>query len=143
MKEFGGKRYNKGKAPMELLVPEAMEAEANVWGIGAEKYGTFNWQKGMTYSTVLGCAMRHLTAILRGEDFDQESGLPHAAHVKTNMSMLIYYMQHMPECDDRVDTRKRETAEQQGIREYFEDMAVYSDVNDAEMDRAMKELSEK
>lgn len=133
--KFGGKRSNEGKAPVHLLVPEAMEAEARVWGMGAEKYGEYNWQKGMEYTTVLGCAMRHLMAIMRGEDIDPESGLPHAAHVKTNMSMLIFYMQHKPECDDRLhETRESNVKHLAGG-------IAYSDINDAEMDKVMAEMS--
>lgn len=97
----GGKRFNSGKARVELLVPEAMEAEAKVWAMGAEKYGEYNWQKGMKWTIVIGCLLRHIFAIMRGEDIDKESGQLHAAHIKCNASMLIYYHTHFKEGDDR------------------------------------------
>ena len=97
----GGKRFNSNKPRVELLVPEAMIEEAKVWAMGAEKYGDFNWQRGMKYSTVIACLMRHIFAILKGEDFDKESGLLHAAHIKTNASMLIYYHYYYKQGDDR------------------------------------------
>jgi hypothetical protein len=97
----GGKRFNDDKVDLSLLVPEAIEAECRVWKIGEKKYGRFNWQRGMQYSTVLGCLLRHTFAIMKGEDIDPESGELHAAHIKCNASMLIYYHSHYKEGDDR------------------------------------------
>ena len=102
----GGKRFNTDKPRLELLVPEAMEAEARVWAMGAKKYGEFNWQKGMSWLIPIAWIMRHTLAILRGEDFDKESGELHAAHIKCNASMLIYYFEHFKEGDNR-DPSKR------------------------------------
>lgn len=97
----GGKRQNSGKPRMELLVPEALEAEANVWAFGAKKYGDYNWQRGMVWTIPLACILRHTFAILKGEDTDEESGLLHAAHIKANATMLIYYFYHYKKGDDR------------------------------------------
>ena len=99
--EGGGKRFNEGKIRLELLVPEAMEAEARVWAMGAKKYGEYNWQKGMPWLTVIGCLLRHILAILKGEDIDKESGELHAAHIKCNASMLIYYYYNYKQGDNR------------------------------------------
>lgn len=102
----GGKRFNLDKPRLELLVPEAMEAEARVWAMGAEKYGEYNWQKGMKWTIILACILRHTFAIMRGEDFDKESGELHAAHIKCNASMLIYYFHHFKEGDDREPSKR-------------------------------------
>ena len=101
-----GKRYNNGKARLDLLVPEALEAEARVWELGEEKYGRWNWQKGMKWSTVIGCLLRHTFAIMRGEDVDKESGQLHAAHIKCNATMLIYYYENFKAGDDRSNKPK-------------------------------------
>ena len=105
----GGKRFNSDKPRVELLVAEAMEAEARVWAMGAKKYGDWNWQRGMKWTTVLGCLLRHTFAIMRGEDFDEESGELHAAHIKCNATMLIYYYTHYKEGDDRFPSNQEET----------------------------------
>jgi len=98
----GGKRFNENKPRVELLVPEAMKAEARVWAFGAKKYGDWNWQRGMPWTKVIGCLLRHTFAIMCGEDIDKESGELHAAHIKCNASMLIYYYYHYKKGDDRV-----------------------------------------
>lgn len=87
----GGKRYNKGKASVELLVPEAMEETAKVWGYGAAKYTPNNWRNGLAITSILGCILRHTFAIMRGEDVDPETGFMHAGHIICNCQMLIYF----------------------------------------------------
>ena len=90
-------RFNKGKTEFSRLYIPALEAEARVFMKGAEKYpdspdGTPNWHKLWgedTKNVVCNSALRHLFAIMQGEDEDKETGLPHAAHVRANMSMLI------------------------------------------------------
>jgi hypothetical protein len=103
-----GKRFNVGKPRLDLLVPEALEAEARVWELGETKYGRWNWQKGMKWSTVIGCMLRHTFAIMRGEDVDKESGELHAAHIKCNATMLIYYYENFKAGDDRANRSKTE-----------------------------------
>jgi len=103
-----GLRYNKEKPRVELLIPDALEAEARVWAQGAKKYGEYNWQKGMKWSIPIGCMLRHIFAIMRGQDIDPESGELHAAHIKTNASMLIYYFYHYKQGDDRDKKPKEE-----------------------------------
>ena len=89
------KRFNSGKVDMTLLPTAAMRAEARVWMKGEEKYGRDNWTKLWGEDTInlcMACALRHSTAIMDGELIDEESGQPHAAHIKCNMSMIIHYM---------------------------------------------------
>ena len=101
------KRFNQGKPRLELLVPEAIEEEAKVWTFGAEKYGEFNWQKGMSLLTIIASLLRHSFAILRGEDIDKESGFLHAAHIKCNASMLIWNYYHYKKGDNRVKVQDK------------------------------------
>ena len=92
--ELDALRYNSGKTDFTLLPVDALEAESNVWMMGMEKYGRNNWEKlwgDETKNVVMQSAMRHMMAILSGEDIDNETGQPHAAHVRCNMAMLIRY----------------------------------------------------
>lgn len=71
-----------------------LEKVVRVYDYGAEKYSRFNWQKGMNWSVIVACAMRHIHAIDRYKDFfvtDSESGQPHYAHVISNLQMINYY----------------------------------------------------
>lgn len=74
---------------------------AAVFDYGRKKYAEWNWAKGMKWSVPLACAVRHCLAILRGEENDPESGLPHRGHVACNIVMLAQYESSYPEGDDR------------------------------------------
>lgn len=74
---------------------------ARVFEYGRRKYNDWNWAKGMSWSVPLGCAVRHLLAILESEHLDPESGLPHRGHVLCNLLMLLTYRQTFLEGDDR------------------------------------------
>lgn len=74
---------------------------ARVFDYGRRKYKDWNWAKGMRWSIPLGCAVRHLVAILDGELLDPESGLPHRGHVLCNLLMLLTYRYSFTDGDDR------------------------------------------
>lgn len=102
-----GVKFDDNKPALGLIPALALEAEGRVWGAGAKKYSALNWHKGLLYSRILGASMRHLAAIMRGEDRDIESGEFHAAHVRCNMAMLIQFMEEgRTELDDRLKTNK-------------------------------------
>lgn len=68
---------------------------------GAVKYAPWNWAKGMAWSIPLGCIKRHAVKILEGETLDDESGESHFGHIGANLVMLLHYLSHYPEGDDR------------------------------------------
>jgi len=85
-------RHNQGKAPLHYVrtMPKALYALARVFEQGAIKYAPGNWQKGgKPDAEYLDSADRHLTALVNGEWFDQDTGCSHAAHVMWNMGALI------------------------------------------------------
>ena len=96
-----GARFNGGKPDYSLIPLTTMEDEARVWMYGKNKYAAWNWAKGMAWSVPLACLLRHLAAWQRGEEVDQESGLPHLAHAMCNLRMLTLYSKTFPEGDDR------------------------------------------
>lgn len=96
-----GLRYNEGKIRYDLLPPFSIEQLAKVLGKGAEKYVDRNWELGMRWSKVIASLKRHLAAVERGEDYDHETGLLHAAHILTNAAFLTEYYKIYPQGDDR------------------------------------------
>jgi hypothetical protein len=96
-----GKKYDENKPPLDLIPPEAIEDEAKAWGFGANKYGRYNFRSGIAYTRLIAAALRHLFALLRGEDNDPESGLPHEAHVRCCMGMLSVMKKTRTDLDDR------------------------------------------
>lgn len=102
----GGKRLNTGKLRLELVPTSSIRALAEVLQAGAAKYDDRNWEKGMKWTIVYACAMRHLLAWYDGEDLDPESKLNHLKHVLANISFLIEYEKTCPNLDDRPSKEK-------------------------------------
>ena len=94
-------KFDGDKPRMELIDPEAMEELAKVLTFGAKKYEEHNWRKGLKVTRIIGATMRHLWALLRGETYDPETGLQHAAHAMCNCMFLIWTLKNRKECDDR------------------------------------------
>lgn len=75
---------------------------ARVFDYEREKYAAWNWAKGQAWSVPLGSALRHIVfGGMRGEDLDPESGLPHRGHTACNIVMLLWFLNHYPQGDDR------------------------------------------
>lgn len=104
MEKGKGLRYNEGKLRYDLLHPKALEGVVGVITAGAVKYEERNWESGMKWTTVLASLKRHLAAIERGEDFDEESGLKHIDHLQCNAHFLSAYYHIYPQGDDRPNT---------------------------------------
>lgn len=97
-----------GKVPLQLLCPTALEGTAKVLQFGRDKYtkitgkdASHNWKLGMPWSKVIGSILRHLFAIMRGEDIDSDSGLPHVDHLGCEIMFLQSYMAQGIGEDDR------------------------------------------
>lgn len=83
-------------------LPDVWREAAMVFDYGRRKYATWNWARGMSWSAVIGCAMRHVVfGPLAGEELDKESGLSHRGHFACNVIMLLYYLHHYSDGDDR------------------------------------------
>lgn len=80
-----------GKPMMYLLPPLALLGVARVMTRGAEKYSPRNWERGMAHSRLLSSLLRHVVAVMAGEDLDPETGLDHIDHAACNALMLSEY----------------------------------------------------
>jgi hypothetical protein len=100
-KTEAGIKYDNGKAPISLIPVEAILAEAQAFDYGAKKYAKHNFRLGMDHTRVLDAAMRHILAIVAGEDTDPESGLPHYAHARACLGMYAYFVTNNAGTDDR------------------------------------------
>src|SRR5687767_6881139 len=99
--EPSGLKYDSGKPRVELLDSLALEGIGRVLAFGANKYAAHNWRGGIAYSRLIGAALRHIFAILKGEDVDPESGLPHVDHLGCCWMFLSNMMKTRPDLDDR------------------------------------------
>lgn len=83
-------RVGAGKPPLHLIPPAAEILEAVVMGLGAKKYGPFNWRSSKVRATVyIAAAKRHLAQWLDGQDDDPESGVSHLAHARACLGVLL------------------------------------------------------
>lgn len=73
---------------------------AEVMAHGAKKYAAWNWSKGMPWTVVLECAVRHALRALSGDMNDPETGLPHRAHLLCNLMFLSHYAADYQEGND-------------------------------------------
>jgi hypothetical protein len=99
--QLGATKFDAEKPRMELLDPYAIEQLACVLTFGAQKYAPWNWTKGLAFSRLIGAALRHLFAFIKGEDLDPESNLPHLAHAMCCLMFLLSMTKRHPELDDR------------------------------------------
>lgn len=97
----GGLKFDTDKPRMELLDPEFLEEVAKVMTFGAKKYAAHNWRKGLEISRLLGACLRHVTAVVKGEDKDLESGCSHLAHATCCLMFAWWMLKYRTDLDDR------------------------------------------
>lgn len=107
---YKGSMDDPNKPPLSLIPRTLLLGIGRVLGRGAKKYARGNWMRGMSYSEVLDAAMRHLTAVVDGEDFDPETGERHIYHVGCCIAFLSEY-QDGPRAEEyaRFDDRPYKT----------------------------------
>lgn len=96
-----GRKDDGEKLKYQLIPPYAIKQVARVMTFGASKYGDHNWEKGISWSRLIGAMERHIAAFKSGIDIDPESGLYHLAHAVTNGLMLLELHRLAPDRDDR------------------------------------------
>ena len=116
----GGLRFNKGKLRYDLMHPTATEGVVKVLTKGSLKYTERNWEKGMSWMTVLACLKRHTAAFEKGIDYDIDPSCPtcqestkenwvcknhtgelHIDLIQCNAHFLSAYYKIYPQGDDR------------------------------------------
>lgn len=87
-----GKKFDGGKARVDLLPPKALLEIAKVLAFGAQKYGEDNWKHvDRAQDRYYAAALRHLFAWRDGERCDEESGLPHLAHAGCCLLFMLWF----------------------------------------------------
>ena len=88
--ELVGIKETKDKLLWSLLPFKQLEYVVQVMMFGAKKYSVDNWKHCNPQDYKEAC-MRHLTAFFNGEWLDQESNLPHLAHLICNALFLLWF----------------------------------------------------
>jgi hypothetical protein len=102
---FAGLQVWFSTKPLPLRMPfpaRQVRGVIDVLTQGAQKYADRNWEKGMPYAEVFGCAARHAQAYLAGEHVDRESGCAHESHFWANyLFLLVFAARGHVNLDDR------------------------------------------
>lgn len=78
------------KPSLTKAPPIAMLYMALAFMDGARKYGPFNWrEKRVTATIYIDAIHRHLGAWMDGEEYAEDSKLPHLAHVLACVAIII------------------------------------------------------
>ena len=85
-------RHNSGKLDWTLLDFDCLIPMVEGMTYGATKYTRNNWKLQCDDPKQhLQSAMRHLIAIIQGEEIDEESGVRHSGLIQCNMMMYNYH----------------------------------------------------
>ena len=82
-------KFDGGKLRISLVPPELIEAVAQIREYGCKKYGESDSWKKVEPQRYKDALYRHLLADAKGEEIDEESGLPHLFHAACNIAFLI------------------------------------------------------
>lgn len=99
---MAGTKHDNGKPDLSLIPYSALIEEARGFMFGANKYGRFNYTKGLEASRLVAACLRHLHAWNQGEDTDGESGVSHLGHARCCLSMLLECTRLKTLTDDRM-----------------------------------------
>ena len=103
----------------DLLPKPGLDAIAEVYAFGAQKYADHNWRKGYEWGKSYAALMRHMTAFWEGETNDPESGLPHLAHAGFHVLTMLTWLSEQGEggeFDDRYRKPVSNTLETRGVQ---------------------------
>lgn len=96
----GGQKASK-LARYDLIPSHVLEALAEHYGRGAQKYADRNWEKGYRWGLSFAALMRHAWAWWRGEDVDEETGSSHMIAVAWHALALAEFQRTGKGTDDR------------------------------------------
>ena len=96
-----GVKYDADKLPMDLVPFDALEGCAGVLQHGAKKYADRQWEKGMRWGRLVAALVRHISAFMRGRDYDPDSGLLVVDHITCDAMMLATMFRRRKDLDDR------------------------------------------
>lgn len=80
-----------------LLPPRAMARVSKVWRTGANRYGTYNYERGMLAVECLNHGIKHIYDYVSKTLYNKETGCDDLAHVVCNLFMATQSWEFHPE----------------------------------------------
>lgn len=92
------------KPRFDLIPPKALRELAELYDMGAKKYGDRNWEYGRPWGDYIAACYRHLNAFHAGEEYDPKDGQHHLASVAWLALALMTFRDTHQELDNRAST---------------------------------------
>lgn len=100
--ESGAMRASIGtKIDTDLVPYELIVAAAVGLGLGEFKYAARNFEKGLSYRSLINSIERHCKALKDGEELDNDTGIPHYMLIASSTAMLVHNIMQEVVIDDR------------------------------------------
>lgn len=91
-----GTKIDTDLVPFELVIAAAVGL-----GLGEFKYAARNFEKGLSYRSLINSLERHCKALKDGEEFDKDTGIPHYMLIASSTAMLVHNIMQGKIIDDR------------------------------------------
>ena len=91
-----GTKIDTDLVPFELTVAAAVGL-----GLGEHKYAARNFEKGLSYRSLINSIERHCKALKDGEELDKDTGIPHFMLIASSTAMLVHNVMQEVVIDDR------------------------------------------
>ena len=101
-KQDEGRKNDDKKLRFDLIPTTPLSLLAEVYTIGAAKYGDRNWEKGMRWGRVFAALLRHAFEWWAGRRRDPKDGQHHLASVAWCAFTLMEYELTYAKGDDRL-----------------------------------------
>jgi hypothetical protein len=122
-----GTKINTDLVPFELQVAAAVGL-----GLGEYKYAARNFEKGLSYKSLINSIERHCKALKDGEELDDDTGIPHYMLIASSTAMLVHNVMQGVIIDDRAPPK-----------EYNLNIAELATLGQIELDEAVRFFNEK
>lgn len=100
-RESIGTKIDTDLVPFELIVAAAVGL-----GLGEHKYAARNFEKGLSYRSLINSLERHCKALKDGEELDADTGIPHYMLIGSSAAMLIHNVMQGKVIDDRAPPKE-------------------------------------
>ena len=116
-----GTKIDTDLVPFELIIAAAVGL-----GLGEHKYAARNFEKGLSYRSLINSLERHCKALKDGEELDKDTGIPHYMLIASSAAMLVHNIMQGKAIDDRAPPK-----------EYNLDIGELAELGQKELDRAI------
>ena len=101
MRQSIGTKIDTDLVPFELVVAAAVGL-----GLGEFKYDARNFEKGLSYRSLINSIERHCKALKDGEELDSDTGIPHYMLIASSTAMLVHNVMQEVIIEDRASPKK-------------------------------------